>query len=94
MKGVAVKFFLSVFSGLSSTVFSFIYQDNLLKRTMALWSPKRRENSISIQLGEKVELIAKTPELWSRHRSVMCGVFSLGTITWCGLRLTTTILDN
>ena len=26
----------------------------------------------SIQLGEKVELIAKTPELWSRHRSVMC----------------------
>ena len=48
----------------------------------------------SIQLGEKVELIAKTPELWSRHRSVMCGVFSLGTITWCGLRLTTTILDN
>ena len=28
--------------------------------------------SISIQLGEKVELIAKTPELWSRHGSVMC----------------------
>ena len=49
--------------------------------------------SISIQLGEKVELIAKTPELWSRHRSVMCGVFSLGTITLCGLRPTTTILD-
>ena len=40
LKGVAVKFFLSVFSGLSSTVFSFIYQDNLLKRTMALWSPQ------------------------------------------------------
>ena len=46
-----------------------------------------------VQLGEKVELIAKTPELWSRHRSVMCGVFSLGTITLCGLRPTTTILD-
>ena len=28
--------------------------------------------SISIQLGEKVERIAKTPELWSRHGSVMC----------------------
>ena len=28
--------------------------------------------SISIQLGEKVELVAKTPELWSRHGSVMC----------------------
>ena len=50
--------------------------------------------AISIQLGEKVELIAKTPELWSHHWSVMCGVFSLGTITWCGLRLTNTILDN
>ena len=42
--------FLSVFSGLSSTVFSFIYQDNLLKRTMALWSPKRRENCACICL--------------------------------------------
>ena len=41
----------------------------------------------------KVELITKTPALWSRHRSVMCGVFSLGTITWCGLRPTTTIPD-
>ena len=27
---------------------------------------------VSIQLGEKVELIAKTLELWSRHGSVMC----------------------
>ena len=53
----------------------------------------RKLNYRYIQLGEKVELIAKTPELWSRHRSVMCGVFSLGTITWCGLRLITTILD-
>ena len=40
LKGVAVNFFLSVFSGLSSTVFSFIYKDSLLKRTMALWSPR------------------------------------------------------
>ena len=40
----------SVFSRLSSTVFSFIYQDNLLKRTMALWSPKRRENCACICL--------------------------------------------
>ena len=40
--------FLSVFSELSSTVFSFIYQDNLLKRTIALWSPKRRENCACI----------------------------------------------
>ena len=30
------------------------------------------QHAISIQLGEKVELIAKTPELWSHHRSVMC----------------------
>ena len=28
--------------------------------------------SISIHLGEKVELIAKTPELWSCQGSVMC----------------------
>ena len=42
--------FLGVFFGLSSTVFSFIYQDNLLKRAMALWSPKRRENSACIFL--------------------------------------------
>ena len=28
--------------------------------------------AISIQLGEKVELIAKTSELWSRQGSVMC----------------------
>ena len=83
-------------------------QDNLLKRTMALWGPKEKENcaclclspqlisskhgvmfnkplqrkirtstqtqlhqySINIQLGEKVQLIVKTPELWSRHESV------------------------
>ena len=25
---------------------------------------------IRIQLGEKVQLIVKTPELWSRHESV------------------------
>ena len=25
---------------------------------------------ITIQLGEKVQLIVKTPELWSRHESV------------------------
>ena len=48
-RGVVVKFSLGVFSGLSSTVFSFIYQDNLPKRTMALWSPKR-ENSACIFL--------------------------------------------
>ena len=28
----------------------FFYQDNLLKRAMALWSPKRRENSACICL--------------------------------------------
>ena len=49
-RGVVVKFSLGVFSGLSSTVFSFVYQDNLLKRAMALWSPKRRENSACICL--------------------------------------------
>ena len=48
LKGVVVKFLLGVFSGLSLTVFSFIYQDNLLKRTMVYWSPKRRENSACI----------------------------------------------
>ena len=50
--------------------------------------------SISIQLGKKVELIAK-------HRN--CGLVrgwscvehsvAMETITWCGLRPTTTILD-
>ena len=82
--------------------------NNLLKRTMALWGPKKKENcaclclspqlisskygvmfnkplqrkirtstqtqlhqySISIHLGEKVQLIVKTPELWPRHESV------------------------
>ena len=58
-----LSFFLGVFSGLSSTVFSFIYQDYLLKRTMALWTSTQTQllkYSIRIQLGEKVELIAKT----------------------------------
>ena len=50
LKGIVVKLFLGVFSGLSLTVFNFIYQDNLLKRTMALWSPKRRENYACICL--------------------------------------------
>ena len=120
LKGVVVKFLLSVFSGLSLTVFSFIYQDNLLKKTMVYWSPKRRENcacicwfrnwlhqnnapclislfnkntdvnanSITPVFHQhsawrkiKVEFIAKRPELWSRHGSVVCWVFSLGTIT-------------
>ena len=53
------QFFLGVFSGLSSTVFSFIYQDNLLKRTMALWSPKRIENYACIYLIPR--LIASYP---------------------------------
>ena len=48
LKGVVVKFFQGVFSGLSLTVFSFIYQDNLVKRTMVYWSPKRRENCACI----------------------------------------------
>ena len=50
LKGVVVKLFLGVFCGLPSTLFSFIYQDNLLKRTTALWSPKRRENCACICL--------------------------------------------
>ena len=49
LKGV-VKLFLGVFCGLPSTEFSFIYQDNLLKRTTELWSPKRRENCACIWL--------------------------------------------
>ena len=38
--------FSGCISGLSSTVFNFVYQDNLLKRAIASWSPKRRENSV------------------------------------------------
>ena len=89
------------FLGCLQKSFILFIQNNLLKRTMALWSPKRREHcarlclspqlisskcvmfnkplqrkiygrehSISIQLGEKVQLIVKTPEMWSRHESV------------------------
>ena len=47
-KASSSSFFLGVISGLSLTVFSFIYQDNLLKRTMVYWSPKRRESCACI----------------------------------------------
>ena len=43
--------------------------------------------SISIQLGEKVELIAK-----HQNGGHVLSI-QLGTITWCGLRPATTILD-
>ena len=128
------QFFLGVFSGLSSTVFSFfikttysrepwhcgvqreerivhafawfrncIHQNNAPCLIILFNKKYGRQRKLNYRytsipsvfsLAKKVELIAKTPELWSRHRSVMCGVFSLGTITWCGLRRTTTILDN
>ena len=42
-KGVVVKFFLGVFFGLSSTVFSFIYQDNLPKSHGIVESKEKRE---------------------------------------------------
>ena len=96
------------FLGCSQKSFILFIQNNLLKRTMALWSSKKKENCaclclspqlisskygvmfnkplqrkirtstqtqlhqylISIQLGEKVQLIVKTLELWSRHESV------------------------
>ena len=47
-KASSSSFFLGVISGLSLKVFSFIHQDNLLKKTMVYWSQKRRENCACI----------------------------------------------
>ena len=68
LKGVVVKFFPGVFSGLSLTVFSFIYQDNLLKRTMVYWSP----NSITPGFHQRSAWRKMKVELWLRHGSVVC----------------------
>ena len=85
LKSVVVKFFLGVFSGLSSTVFSFVIKATYSRETRhcevqreerivhafacplaKIWTSKQTQlhrYAISFQLGETVELIAKTPEL-------------------------------